>query len=88
MSRSNFGYPNRGQAVAMADTGLGRVASSQCDLNQDGHTTVSDVQLVINQALGLSPCGTGDLAGAGKCGIVDIQRVINAALGHTCKAGV
>jgi hypothetical protein len=85
---SNFGYPNRGQAVAMADTGFGRVASSQCDLNQDGHTTVSDVQLVINQALGLSPCGTGDLAGDGKCGIVDIQRVINAALGHTCKVGL
>ena len=48
---------------------------------------IADVQLIINEALGLSSC-TADLNGDGKCDIVDVQRVITAALGGNCSANV
>lgn len=49
------------------------------DVNGDGKTDITDVQLVVNQALGA--CGTGDVNGDGVCNITDVQRVINTALG-------
>ena len=61
-------------------------AVSQCDLNSDGVVDVLDVQISINQALGLTPC-TGDLVGTGTCTVVDVQRVVNAALGASCRLG-
>jgi hypothetical protein len=62
-------------------------APSACDLNGDGATNVVDVQLAINQVLGVAPCTTADLTGSGTCTIVDIQRVINASLGGACVTG-
>ena len=51
--------------------------------NQDGTTNVSDVQSVINQALGLkSP--TNDLNADGVLNVVDVQIDINAVLGLGC----
>jgi len=57
--------------------------SSACDLNADGATNVVDVQLMVNQALGVSAC-TADINKDGVCNVVDVQRVVNAALGGQC----
>ena len=59
---------------------------SPCDINHDGVINVEDVQLMINQALGLSPC-TADLTGNGVCSAMDVQIVINADLTGVCNAG-
>lgn len=55
-------------------------AVATTDLNGDGSTTIVDVQLAINQAMGSSTCGTGDINGDGACNVTDVQRVVNAAL--------
>jgi len=62
-------------------------ASSACDLNSDGAVNVVDVQLEINQALGVLPCTNGSLDGSGHCNVTDVQRVVNAALGGICRMG-
>jgi aryl-phospho-beta-D-glucosidase BglC (GH1 family) len=64
---------------------LAQTSFSPCDVNHDGAVNIADVQLIINEALGLSSC-TADLNGDGKCDIVDVQRVITAALGGNCNA--
>jgi len=61
--------------------------ASACDVNGDGAVNASDVQLAINQALGLTPCGSADLQHSGKCTVVDVQRIINASLGGACIVG-
>jgi len=60
---------------------------SACDVNSDGVANVVDVQLAINQALGLLSCNNADLNSDGHCTVLDVQRVINAALGAGCKSG-
>jgi hypothetical protein len=65
--------------------GLSAQASfSPCDVNHNGVINIADVQLIINEALGM-PC-TADVNGDGKCDIVDVQRVITATIGGTCNA--
>jgi hypothetical protein len=54
--------------------------NSPCDVNNDGQTTVVDVQLEVNMALGISPCTNA----SGTCTVVSVQRVVNAALGGQC----
>src|ERR1700722_11044066 len=56
---------------------------SNCDVNQDGTTNVSDVQIVINQALGLRPPGN-DLNNDGAVNIGDVEIGINAVLNLGC----
>ena len=56
---------------------------SACGVNQDGSTTVTDVQNIINEALGMAPA-VHDLNGDGVVNVLDVQRVINAALGLGC----
>lgn len=58
-----------------------------CDVDSVGSVNVQDVQLSINQVLGILPCTTADLQQNGQCGVVDVQRVINAALGSNCILG-
>ena len=61
-----------------------RVGSgSTCDVNQDGSTNVVDVQLEINQALGVASCKS-DFNKDGRCNVTDVQRVVNAVLGGAC----
>jgi uncharacterized repeat protein (TIGR01451 family) len=60
-------------------------AFSPCDLKQNGSINVSDVQLIINEALGVSPA-VNDLNGDGVVNVVDVQIEINAALGLGCAA--
>ena len=67
--------------VIPAGSSIGTI--SPCDINQDKKTDVSDVQMMINQALGRSTAGN-DLNTDGKVNVVDVQIVINAALGMAC----
>jgi len=60
---------------------------SACDVSADGLVNVIDIQLAIDQALGLLSCSNGDLNGDSQCTVLDVQRIINAALGAGCKAG-
>jgi hypothetical protein len=57
---------------------------SACDLNGDSSTNVSDVQICVNQAIGMAMCAAGDINQDGACNVVDVQRVVNAALGGLC----
>lgn len=59
---------------------------SPCDLNNDGVTSVLDVQLAVNMSLGTIPC-TANINGFGVCQVTTVQRVINAALGGACVLG-
>lgn len=52
------------------------------DVNSDGSITASDIQLVIDAALGIEPIvPDADINGDGATNAVDVQLVINAALG-------
>jgi hypothetical protein len=57
---------------------------TRCDVNTDGTTNVSDVQLSVNQAVGAATCNTADINNDASCNVVDVQRVVNAALGGQC----
>jgi hypothetical protein len=57
-----------------------------CDISQTANTNVADVQLMIDEALGVkSP--TDDLNNDGTANIADVQVVINSALGLGCSSG-
>ena len=58
-----------------------------CDLSGDGSVNVVDVQLSINQVLGIVACGGADISQDGSCNVIDVQRFINAALGLGCQVG-
>jgi hypothetical protein len=57
--------------------------TSPCDVDQNGTTNVVDVQVGVNQALGLAAC-TADINQDDLCNVVDVQRVVNAVLGGQC----
>jgi hypothetical protein len=63
------------------------VTTTSCDLNSDGSVNAADVQIAINQALRIAPCGAADLLQTGDCNVIDVQRVINASLGAACVVG-
>ena len=52
-------------------------------VTQHGAANVSDVQLIINEALGVIP-PVHDLNHDGAVNVADVQKVINAALGLGC----
>ena len=54
-----------------------------CDLQQNGTIGVPDVQLIINEALGVIPA-VHDLSGDGTVNVTDIQIVTNAVLNLGC----
>jgi glucose/arabinose dehydrogenase len=58
--------------------------TSPCDLNNDGSANISDVQLCVNQAIGITACSTGDINRDTSCNVIDVQRAVNAALGGAC----
>ena len=51
------------------------------DVNASGNVDAVDVQLVINEALGIETDYECDINGDAKLDAVDVQLVINAALG-------
>jgi hypothetical protein len=61
--------------------------ANPCDLNGDGVVNSLDVQIAINQSVGITVCTNASLEGNGLCDVVDVQRVINASLGGACKTG-
>jgi hypothetical protein len=63
-----------------------RAASSACDLNGDGLIDLKDVQVALNQALGLAACSSADLRHDGKCTILDVQLIVNSAVNGVCQA--
>ena len=65
----------------------GSAPAATCDANADGSTNVVDVQLSVNQALGVSSCAS-DINQDGTCNVVDVQRMVNAALGGACVGGL
>ena len=70
-------------APVLTSCTAGVIKYASCDINGDGNTTVTDVQLIINEALGVAPA-THDLNGDGAVTVGDVQLVINAALGLGC----
>jgi hypothetical protein len=56
-----------------------------CDLEHNGTVSVADIQLIVNQALGVIPA-VNDLNGDGVLNVVDIQIENRAALGFGCAA--
>jgi uncharacterized repeat protein (TIGR01451 family) len=56
-----------------------------CDIDGNGPATVADVQLIVDEALGVIPA-VNDLNGDGMVNITDVQIEINAALGLGCAA--
>jgi hypothetical protein len=59
------------------------VAISPCDVNRDGATTAADIQVVINEVLGVIP-PTSDINRDGVVNIFDVMLYVNAALGRGC----
>ena len=59
----------------------GAAPAAATDLNNDGATNVTDVQLAVNQAQGLTACSSGDINKDGACNVMDVQLVVNKALG-------
>jgi hypothetical protein len=55
-----------------------------CYVNGNLAVSVSNVQLIVNQALGVAPA-VDDLNGDGVVNVIDVQ-IINAALGLGCAA--
>jgi hypothetical protein len=58
---------------------------SNCDLNSDQTVNVSDVQIMINEALGVA-AAINDLNHDGTVNVADVQLVINSVLGFGCPA--
>lgn len=83
--------PLRIQVVSASASGLvvtiSNTTASPCDLNQDGAVNIVDVQSSVNRAIGIIPCGIGDLDGSGSCTVIDLMRVVNAVLGGACVTG-
>jgi hypothetical protein len=63
-----------------------QTTGSLCDLNGDQLVNVIDVQVAINQSLGVAPCGTADLNRDGQCNVIDVQLEINSVLTGSCAA--
>jgi len=59
-------------------------AQVSCDLNGDGVINILDIQLAINQALGISACSTADVNRDGQCNVIDVQLIIVGSLGGAC----
>jgi hypothetical protein len=73
-------------ATNSGGTGTGTLSLTlftACDLNRDGLTDITDIQALVNQAIGVAAC-TGDINLDTLCNILDIQRVVNVVLGGQC----
>jgi uncharacterized repeat protein (TIGR01451 family) len=59
------------------------VTSMACDINQDSSFTIKDLQMALNQALGLAS-RTNDLNSDGVVNLVDLRIVLNAVMNQSC----
>jgi RHS repeat-associated protein len=60
--------------------------NNPCDVNQDGTLTVSDVQSILNEVLGVT-AASHDLNHDGSVNVTDVQTVVNAVLNLGCGGG-
>jgi pimeloyl-ACP methyl ester carboxylesterase len=74
-----------GSVTASASDLTAISAFSTCDFQQNGSMNAADVQLIINEALGIT-AAVNDLNGDGVVNVLDVQIEINAALGLGCAA--
>ncbi len=80
MKRTNVGFLLL-SALLLATLSTSVLATVPGDVNDDGIVDASDVQLVINSALGVEGAPNGDINRGGTVDATDVQLVINAALG-------
>jgi probable HAF family extracellular repeat protein len=78
-------YGGGSGASASISNSIAILALSPCDINTDQVTNIADVQLAINEALGLK-AAANDLDGSGIVNVVDIQIVLNAVNNLGCSA--
>lgn len=63
----------------------GAVPTLPCDINGDGRLNVIDVQLCVNQVIGVAPCTNADINHDGVCNVLDVQKLVNGVLGFICQ---
>jgi hypothetical protein len=89
---SNAGSPLTNKAQASGGTSLVSPISTDsitvlaltgCEVTKQTSVTVSDVQAIVNQALGINKAAN-DINQDNVVNVVDIQIVINAVLYGTC----
>ena len=80
-NQSGFNMNASGVGVEISTTIPTVPPANVCDVNRDGTVNVTDVQLSVNQALGITACGTGNVNGDAACNVTDVQLVVNRALG-------
>jgi len=72
----------QGSTLSTACTGA-TIKVFSCDINGDGSTNVLDLQLLIDEVLGVMPA-VHDLNHDGAVNVADVQKLINAVLGMGC----
>jgi hypothetical protein len=83
MAVNNVGTIQTNPGTAQSTMIAASAGPGVCDVNNDGIATVSDLQSVMNQALGVaSPAN--DLNQDGVVNVVDVQIVMNAVLRLGC----
>jgi hypothetical protein len=73
-------YVSNSVGGALSDAAILTVLPNPCDIGQTGSVNISDVQLVVNEALGTASA-VNDLDGDGLVNVVDVQIEISGALG-------
>jgi hypothetical protein len=71
-----------GSALSTACTGA-TVTAFTCDINGDGKVDVTDVQLLVNEVLGVTP-PVNDLNHDGVVNVLDLQKLLMAVQGQGC----
>ena len=72
---------NSNDSTSFTPTIAFTAGGSPTDLNGDGATNVTDVQIAVNQAMGTTACSSGDVNKDGSCNVVDVQMIVNKSLG-------
>jgi hypothetical protein len=74
---------NLGGTTTVTNSSSEAAVTNPCDIKQNGSIGVADVQLIVNQALGVAGA-VSDLNGDGLVNVVDVQVEIRAALALGC----
>jgi hypothetical protein len=74
---------NLGGTTTVTDFSPETAVTNPCDIKQNGSINVADVQLMVNQALGVA-AAVNDLNGDGLVNVVDVRIEIGAALASGC----
>ena len=80
---TNSATVSGGGSASATATDPTTIVGNPCDINGTGVVNVADVQIIINEALGVAPA-KNDLNGDGVVNVADVQIEINAALGLGC----